>query len=226
MSFYRLLLLAYPPSFRRRFGMAMEQAWTKRIHAASARGTVAVATFVIRSVADVVLNAALVHAAQIRDRFLWPEPSPSIHGHRRSSPMWWQSLVFDARYASRIFARNPMFTLLAVGALTLGIGANTAIFTIVTACCLKPLPYSEPDRLVMVWSTNAVEHRDHETVAPLDFMDFRKAGAFPTCTPTYSFLTTATLTSTAAAPSRSSSASSTPGTFEMLGPRRFSAAPS
>ena len=53
--------------------------------------------------------------------------------------MNWQSLALDARYACRMFARNPIFTLLAVGALTLGIGANTAIFTIVNAVLLKPL---------------------------------------------------------------------------------------
>ena len=74
---------------------------------------------------------------------------------------------------SRMFARNPVFTLLAVAALTLGIGANTAIFTIVNGVLLKPLPYSDPDRLVMLWSTNAIEHRDHDIVAPLDFIDFR-----------------------------------------------------
>jgi putative ABC transport system permease protein len=216
VTFYRLLLLAYPRSFRHRFGKAMEQVWTKGIHAASARGLIATVAFVLRSIADVFVNAAIVHAAQIRDRFLWPEPSRPTHALRRSSPMWWQSLVFDARYASRIFARNPVFTLLAVAALTLGIGANTAIFTIVHGVLLKPLPYSDPDRLVMLWSTNSVEHRDRDTVAPRDFIDFRAASAFSALHATYGFLVPSTLTGSAGAEQMVLSVV-TPGTFEMLG---------
>ena len=216
MRFYRLLLRAYPRSFRRRFGAAMEQAWAERVSAAASRGPRSVAACVLRSVVDVFLNATLVHAAQIRDRFLWPEPSGSIHGPRGRSPMWWQSLMFDARYASRIFARNPVFTLLAVAALTLGIGANTAIFTIVHGVLLKPLPYSDPDRLVMLWSTNAMEHRDRDTVAPRDFIDFRAASAFSGLHATYGFLVPSTLTGSAGAEQVVVSVV-TPGTFEMLG---------
>jgi putative ABC transport system permease protein len=216
LRLYRLLLLAYPRSFRQRFGEAMLLAWTERLRAASARGSAAVATLVVRSVADVVLNATLAHTAQIRDRFLWPEPSRATDGHRGSSRMWLQSLLFDARYASRIFARKPLFTLLVVAALTLGIGANTAIFTIVHAVLLKPLPYAEPDRLVMLWSTNAMEHRDRDTVAPRDFIDFRSASAFSELHATYGFLVPSTMTSSAGAEQVVVSVV-TPGTFEMLG---------
>ena len=217
MSIYRLLLLAYPRAFRRRFGAAMEEAWSERLATASARGANALAALVVRSIGDVILNATLVHAAQARDRYLWPEPSSrSIHGHRRSSPMWWQSFISDARYASRIFARNPVFTMLAVAALTLGIGANTAIFTIVHGVLLKPLPYADPEQLVMLWSTNAVERRDRDTVAPRDFIDFRSASAFSALHATYGFLVPATLTSSAGAEQVVVSVV-TPGTFEMLG---------
>src|SRR5207253_4833230 len=102
--------------------------------------------------------------------------------------MWWQTLSMDVRFALRLLRRNPTFTMLAVGALTLGIGANTAIFTIVESVLLKPLPYADPDRLVMLWSTNAAAERDHDTLAPRDFVDFRKAGSFASLHATYGFL--------------------------------------
>ena len=63
------------------------------------------------------------------------------------------SLLHDLRFGFRMMVRNPVFTLIAVVTLALGIGANTAIFSVVDAVLLRPLPYPEADRLVFLWST-------------------------------------------------------------------------
>jgi putative ABC transport system permease protein len=81
----------------------------------------------------------------------------------------------DLRYAIRILARHRGFTSAAVLTLALGIGANTAIFSAVEAILIRPLPYSDPERLVMVWEKVDLPtyHNDRNTPAPGNFADWR-----------------------------------------------------
>jgi putative ABC transport system permease protein len=83
------------------------------------------------------------------------------------------TLLQDVRFGWRLLRRSPGFTVAAVLALALGIGATTAVFTLLDRVVLRPLPYPEPNRLVMVWETNETKGLSHERLSPVNFMDYR-----------------------------------------------------
>jgi hypothetical protein len=91
--------------------------------------------------------------------------------------MWgWTTLELvlrDMKFALRQLRRSPGFTAIAILSLGLGVGANTAIFSIVKAMLLAPLPYPEGDRLVMVWEDVPRWDIRHNTPAPQNFLDWR-----------------------------------------------------
>ncbi len=84
-----------------------------------------------------------------------------------------QSLLQDLRYGLRMLTKNPSFTALALLTLALGIGANTAIFTVVNAVLFRPLPYPQPDSLIMVSGTNPKRGQERLPLSVADFLDLK-----------------------------------------------------
>ena len=83
------------------------------------------------------------------------------------------SLIKDLRYAFRSFVRQPSFTLVTVVTLALGIGANTAIFSVVYSVLLKPLPFNRPDRIVVLWGEDRAQGDSRSQVSHTDVVDYR-----------------------------------------------------
>ena len=85
-----------------------------------------------------------------------------------------QTLLRDLRYGARMSLKKPGFTLIAVITLALGVGANAAIFTVVNGVLLRPLPYDEPDRLVMLWESDPRRNIERQLVAPPNLVEWRE----------------------------------------------------
>ena len=100
-------------------------------------------------------------------------------GRKRDRDMrltqWFEELRSDLKFAIRQLKGSPAFTLVATLTLALGIGANSAIFALVDATLLRPLPYGDPDRLVSIWETTA----DHSAELRLAAQHARLESAQP-----------------------------------------------
>jgi predicted permease len=122
MRFYNLLLHCYPSSFRHEYGGEMRALFLRRHR--DAAGTPAVVLLWLQTIGEVIANAALVH---------------------------WDLTRQDLGYTLRMLRRAPGFAITAVLIVALGIGATTAAFSVTDFVLLRPLPFSEPDRLVKLY---------------------------------------------------------------------------
>ena len=100
------------------------------------------------------------------------EQTKENYRDRRGLPFL-DTLLQDIRFAFRMLRKSPGFTAVAVLTLALGIGANTAIFSVVNGVLLKHLPYKDASRLVVIWENNPHHVGVHNVVSPPNFLDWR-----------------------------------------------------
>jgi predicted permease len=137
---FRLLLALYPRGFRLAYHDDMELLFAERYAEARLEGRAV--RFWIRTVANVVTAGIAERWSRVRGR------GTSRRLKARSPNMF--GVVQDTRYAWRVLRRQPAFSLFVVATLAVGIGATTAVFSVVDGVLLRPLPYGDPDKLVRV----------------------------------------------------------------------------
>jgi predicted permease len=142
MRLYRLFLHLYPAAFRADYGEEMAAIFRARRR--DARGRLARAVLWFEAFHEVIMNAPAVH---------------------------WDLLKQDLRYTLRTLRRTPGFALTAVIIIALGVGANTAAFSVSDFVLLRPLPFPDADRLVTIWQTSTGYSRME--LAPANIRDWR-----------------------------------------------------
>ena len=131
----------------------------------------------------------------------------------------WQTLHRlrqNLQLSLRLLRRSPGFTAVAVATLAIGIGANTAIFSVVYAVLLAPMPYAHPEQLVMVWSK---VQGHNNSVSPGDFLDWRQQNT--TFQDLIAWTDVARNFATPAQPERFVGRAITPGAYRMMGDPLF-----
>src|SRR3954470_12188591 len=126
------------------------------------------------------------------------------------------TLLQDIRFGWRLLRRTPGFTASAVLALALGIGATTAIFSVLDRVVLRPLPYPDAERLAMVWEANDAKGLTHERLSPVTFVDYRGLSQVFESAAAW-WYPQLTLTETGREPLRVSAVETTPNLFSVIG---------
>ncbi|HYJ78199.1 MAG TPA: ADOP family duplicated permease, partial [Longimicrobiaceae bacterium] len=146
MRFYSALLRLYPASFRAEYGAEMRAVFGARLRGTP--GALSRLKLWIAAVADVLFSAAAVH---------------------------WDILRQDLRYTGRSLARSPGFALTAILVTALGIGANTAAFSLADYVFLRPLPYADADRLVKLWQDQGGQRRAGNQVSAPVYREWKSS---------------------------------------------------
>jgi putative ABC transport system permease protein len=157
---FRALLRLFPQRFRDRYGDEMLEVW----RADHARGDVRW----VRAALDLIASAARTHASELqRSRSALHTTHRTLESPRGDSMI--ATLLQDLRYAIRGMVSRPAFAVIVLATLALGIGANTAIFSVVNGILFRPLPYRDADRIVRF--THA---QPNQTVSEPEFRDYKR----------------------------------------------------
>jgi putative ABC transport system permease protein len=173
-AIYRIVLHVYPHEFRARFASDLEADFAELLQARGTRATW------LRVVPDLCRSLPITHAraraASRRAR------ATAYHGETTMG-----TLKADVRHAVRALVKAPVFTAVTVITLALGIGANSAMFSLVNAVLLRPLGFVEPERLMLIYEGFRGSAFDRIGVSPPDFVDlttmqrsFSSIGAYRT----------------------------------------------
>ncbi len=166
MRVYRSLLRLYPKAHRDVFGIDMLEMFADQLKTARSTGPAALVRLWSRTLVDVAVNASLTRLPMYR-----LTTSPQAHTSGDALMLLRQNITL----AFRSLRRNPLFALVAIVTIALGIGANSAIFSVVHGITLKALPYEAPDDLVFVWTTTP--ETPQLAVSEAEYLDYRAESA-------------------------------------------------
>ncbi len=169
---HRAALYAYPASFRHAFGPELDRLFDERLDRASSRTRAL--SLAIYLVLDALVSGLAERTRARQERWAWPRHA-THQANTRSQTMTWESIRADVRLAIRQCRRAPLFAILTVASLALGIGANSAMFGVVEAVLLEPLPYADPGALVTIWSDNTKAGEKNNPVSPGNYEAFKAA---------------------------------------------------
>jgi len=171
----RAVLLLYPVRYRRRFGAEMERVFLEQravLREGSGggwRSRVREVRLVARTVAGLLRGSVGVRLDQRKSAV---EAAPRRSGRKSSM---YDTLRADVRYAFRTLARQPGFVVVTVFTLALGIGANTAVFSVLNGVILRPLPYDSPDRLVRLYNAQEGDIEQKQYLTGPDLVDLSRS---------------------------------------------------
>lgn len=165
----RLLLWTYPEATRRRYGDEISETVKRRVRRMHRTvGALAAMALVVRECHGIVTAGVAIRLRRAR------RAAPRKKAGKRGGAVRTTDVLFqNLRFATRSLRRQPAFTVVAVAALALGIGASIAIFTVFHAVLLRPLPFRDPGRLVAVWEKNPERGWNQAEVAAANYLDWR-----------------------------------------------------